>query len=203
MSGRRWAPAIDRFMEKVTPITESGCWIWLGCTIKAGYGRFNWDNRDSYAHIFSFEFHGGEIPEGCELDHKCRVRCCVNPDHLEAVIPRINKLRGISPPALNAQKTECPQGHPYDSTNTYVKPSGYRECRICVRAANRAASKRRTERKRRTHEVYKNKIEFQPEPTNSTAREDTPRAQSAEAAAGWVNSGVSDGDYFLCGATRG
>lgn len=155
MSGRQWAPAIDRFMDEVIPVTESGCWIWLGCTIKAGYGRFNWDKRDSYAHIFSFEFHGGNIPEGYELDHKCRVRCCVNPDHLEAVTPRVNKLRGVGAPALNAKKTRCPYGHPYDSTNTYTKPNGYRECRICVRAANRMARNRRTTM-RRNYEVHQN-----------------------------------------------
>ncbi len=129
----RWKAAIERFLDNIEPVTESGCWIWIGSTIKAGYGRFNWENRDSYAHIFSYEFHGRSIPNGYEVDHLCRVRCCVNPHHLEAVTPRVNKLRSNSPQAINAAKAFCPSGHEYSYINTYVRPVGDRQCRICIR----------------------------------------------------------------------
>jgi hypothetical protein len=69
------------------------------------------------------------------IDHLCRVRHCVNPDHLEAVTCRENLLRGETLQAANVAKTECPQGHPYDEENTYVYPNGRRDCRTCNAAA--------------------------------------------------------------------
>lgn len=38
----------------------------------------------------------------------------------------------------NSAKTKCPQGHPYDSENTYWAPSRKRHCRTCHRARLRA-----------------------------------------------------------------
>jgi hypothetical protein len=42
----------------------------------------------------------------------------------------------------NAAKTHCPDGHPYDEANTYVRPDGGRECRICRNASVRACMQR-------------------------------------------------------------
>jgi len=75
----------------------------------------------------------GEIPEGLQIDHLCRVPACVRPDHLEVVTPRINVWRGRSDAAKNALKTECPQGHPYDEKNTRRDWEGKRSCRECAR----------------------------------------------------------------------
>jgi hypothetical protein len=76
----------------------------------------------------------GAVPEGLELDHLCRVRGCVNPKHLEPVTHRENLMRGESWSAVNARKTHCPEGHPYDETNTYIDGKGRRRCRECARA---------------------------------------------------------------------
>jgi hypothetical protein len=137
----RWGDALERFHSKIMMVTESGCWIWLGTISgKAGYGRFNWNGRESTAHTFAYEYYRGPVPPGKELDHLCRVRSCANPHHLEAVTHRENILRGESPMACNAKKTQCPAGHPYDEANTYRKPgSGYRECRICIGGRSHAA----------------------------------------------------------------
>jgi hypothetical protein len=86
------------------------------------------------AHRVSYERYVGPIPEGAHLDHLCRNRACVNPEHLEPVSVQTNILRGVSPSAVNAAKTECLRGHPFDDENTYVCPAGKRRCRACKTA---------------------------------------------------------------------
>ena len=53
--------------------------------------------KTRFAHIVAYEVAKGPIPHGMEIDHKCRMRCCVNPDHLEAVTGSINVQRGLGP----------------------------------------------------------------------------------------------------------
>lgn len=72
------------------PVTETGCYLWIGSVGKKGYGQFGLGNDGSRnrvvrAHRFSYELKYGPVPIGLELDHNCRVRSCVNPDHLEPV----------------------------------------------------------------------------------------------------------------------
>ena len=77
---------LQRFMDKVEPVTESGCWIWNGTCQKNGYGRTAFGNHQSgFAHRWSYMHFVGAIPPGNEIDHLCRVRCCVNPNHLRTV----------------------------------------------------------------------------------------------------------------------
>jgi hypothetical protein len=125
--------------KKVIPVTESGCWIWGGTIAQHGYGIVNGygfgttDPKRQYAHRVFYILYKGPVPEGMEIDHLCRVRCCVNPDHLEAVTPKVNRLRGESFAAKHARKTHCPYGHPLVPENL-VKISTrpwYRGCREC------------------------------------------------------------------------
>ncbi|MBY4212857.1 HNH endonuclease [Rhodococcus fascians] len=74
---------------------------------------------------------------GLQIDHLCRNRRCVNPDHLEAVTPQVNTLRSTAITAVHAVKTHCPQGHQYSVENTYVSSRGGRHCRICRNEASR------------------------------------------------------------------
>lgn len=72
---------IDRFMDKVSPEPNSGCWLWIGAANPAGYGNMKlgpkkWDK----AHRISYRIHRGE-PNGV-VCHRCDVPSCVNPDHL-------------------------------------------------------------------------------------------------------------------------
>lgn len=122
----------ERFWSKVDK-TDS-CWLWTGATAGAGYGQLWVGGRRVYVHRFAYEQFVGPIPEGFQIDHLCRIHNCVNPAHLEAVTQRENVLRGVAPPAVNAQKTHCPQGHAYDAKNV----RGDRICRPCHRAQNRA-----------------------------------------------------------------
>ncbi|KKN74764.1 hypothetical protein LCGC14_0388060 [marine sediment metagenome] len=123
---------MERFWAKVT-YTEDGCWIWGKPS--NGYGVFWNGSRQQVAHRFLFESVNGAVPFGFELDHLCRVKRCVNPNHLEVVTRSQNTARGIGPSIARANqlaKTHCPHGHPYDEVNTYIKPNGgSRDCKIC------------------------------------------------------------------------
>ena len=127
--------AADRFWEKVD---KSGdCWEWTAARLPRGYGVFSWEQRQGYAHRFSYEQSVGPIPDGLEIDHLCRNPPCVRPDHLEAVTRRENMLRGTSPAAQQARQTHCKRGHVLAGDNVYVW-NQERHCRTC-RAMRRAA----------------------------------------------------------------
>lgn len=143
-------PVVERFAEHVA-LTDSGCIVWLAGTNAVGYGQFRLSPADGcrrvYAHRWSYEHHIGPIPDGLHLDHLCRVRHCVNPDHLEPVTLAENVLRGESGPAKNARKTHCPQGHPYSGDNLYVRPNArQRVCLQCRRTRDRVRGSRRNQK---------------------------------------------------------
>lgn len=134
----RAIPAMDRgrFMAKVIPVPESGCWIWEGSLCR-GYGSVCIDGKAYRAHRVSYQMHKGEIPEGLTIDHLCRVRCCVNPDHLEAVTNKENILRGTSPTAHNRRKTHCINGHELVPGNLKWNRNQFRQCHMCALQADR------------------------------------------------------------------
>lgn len=133
-AGKVTTPAEDRFRGHVTK-TANGCWLWQH-TDRAGYGTYFFaDGRRWLPHRWSYEHFRGPIPDGLEIDHLCRNRACVNPDHLEPVTRVENALRG--PGAI----TECVNGHPYTTENTYIRPDrGTRSCRTCNNHRSRLGS---------------------------------------------------------------
>lgn len=127
----------ERFWLKVEP--TGFCWYWTGGLNPGGYGRFFVERKSSVAaHRFAYEALVGLIPDGLKLDHLCRNRLCVNPDHTEPVTNRVNTLRGFGPTAQNARAMQCSDGHEFTEENTYVNRAGSRVCRTCMRAAQRA-----------------------------------------------------------------
>lgn len=142
----------ERFEAKYIPVTESGCWIWIGYidkSIRGGYGRFALNGRAKRAHRVAYELYRGEIPAGMTLDHLCRVRCCVNPDHLEVVTMDENRSRGMSPSAQHARRAHCLRGHLLTAENTWMRSDGGRRCRQCKRDASNAYTRSGKRRKRR------------------------------------------------------
>ena len=124
------------FMSNVE-ISDDDCWLWTGPIDRYGYGKLT-VHRDGnrhhlIAHRVAYQESVEPIPPGLVIDHLCRVRACVNPDHLEPVTNRVNLLRGKTHAALNAAKTHCGEGHEFTPENTYVDRSGSRECRACRR----------------------------------------------------------------------
>jgi len=123
----RVRPTAERFYEKVEK-TET-CWLFRGAIDPAGYGRFNDGGKSRLAHRIGYEFDRGPIPIGLVLDHLCRVRACVRPDHLEAVTVWENGHRS-APYSANGGRTACPNGHAYDLVE---RTTGRRRCRRCTR----------------------------------------------------------------------
>jgi hypothetical protein len=127
------AERIERFVERVP---FSGCWIWIGFIDWYGYGRVG----KKQSHRVAYELVNGPIPEGLVIDHLCRVRCCVNPAHLEAVTRAVNNERGAW-----SSKTHCAQGHEFDVNNTGTRTNGGRYCKECQREANRVSYRKRVD----------------------------------------------------------
>jgi hypothetical protein len=137
---------MDRFMSKVDkagPIPDyrpdlGPCWLWTGFIADTGYGKFTVGATSPRgAHRWLWEQINGPASSKLHIDHLCRVRRCVNPDHLELVTHSENIRRGAHP-RYNSLKTHCPQGHPYDEANTYWNVKGTsRSCRTCERERNR------------------------------------------------------------------
>ena len=118
-------------MGKVTK-TEKGCWEFAATTRQGNSYRQIQIVEDGrrvlrYAHRVAYEHLVGQIPEGMQLDHLCRNRICVNPEHLEPVTASENRLRAT------ALITECPSGHPYEGENAGLQRDGRRYCRACKR----------------------------------------------------------------------
>ena len=125
----RVLPYIDRSAG------EEECWLWTQYCIPQGYGMVWLAGRSHYVHRLAYEHFVGPIPVALEIDHRCEARNCANPGHMVLATHAENTLRSASnPAAINARKTHCPKGHPYDEANTYYPPGSkgrHRMCRAC------------------------------------------------------------------------
>lgn len=129
----------ERFWNKVDK--QEFCWIWTAYKDEKGYGIFQYQGSKK-AHRVSYELIKGEIPQDMMLDHLCKNKSCVNPAHLEVVSSRTNSLRAKNTIAyLNADKSHCPNGHPFLADNLIISKNGYngaRRCRKCKNEQERA-----------------------------------------------------------------
>jgi hypothetical protein len=126
-------------------VTESGCRIWLGAVTRGrghGYGigtpRLQPRFGSRYVHRVAYIMANGDLPKDLEMDHRCRVRCCINPAHLEAVTHTENIRRAVgSVVSENMRKTHCVNGHPFSGRNLHIQSQREpgrrptRRCRLC------------------------------------------------------------------------
>ena len=122
------------FWDRVEKTTN--CWNWTGALNTDGYGQIKIKQKYYQVHRLSYENSKGKIPVGLQIDHLCRNRKCVNPDHLEVVTIKENVMRSNGFPAQNSRKTRCPQGHEYSKENTGIsKLHNFtaRYCKACKR----------------------------------------------------------------------
>lgn len=121
--------AVASFWAKVRK--SDLCWEWVGALDSCGYGMVRNNLKSRKAHRVSYEWLVGPVPDGLEIDHLCRNRACVRPDHLEAVTHLENMSRGDAGKYL-AVRERCNAGHPFDKENTYIRADGGgRACRAC------------------------------------------------------------------------
>jgi hypothetical protein len=136
---------LARFFSKVR--IKHGCWEWIGAKNQTSYGLIEIHPKTCQAHRISYELVKGPIPEGLQLDHLCRNPSCVNPSHLEAVTCMENIRRGMSGRHHSSRhrqpKTHCLRGHEFTPENTYISPTGQKQCIICRRARDVARYQKR------------------------------------------------------------
>lgn len=130
-------PSLEKFWWFVDRTSE--CWLWTGRLTDRGYARDRMGGkRHVRIHRWSYERWKGPIPAGLEIDHICRNRSCVNPDHLEAVTHLENMARA------SAAYTHCVRGHEFTAETTRIEPAnGRRTCRKCLAIRMKAYNARR------------------------------------------------------------
>ena len=126
----------DRFWSKTAPATD--CIVWRGAQNTKGYGCYAINGVSHLAHRLAWEAVHGPLPAGLTIDHLCRVRACVNVEHMELVSVAENIRRQPRRLQVGGQ---CRNGHQISSdADLYVRGAGASECRACRASAKRRAS---------------------------------------------------------------
>ncbi len=145
---RRRLPVHARLYGRAERVA-GGCWNFMGYKDHAGYGRIVVDGKLRPAHCVSYELEHGPIPEGLEINHLCRNRACVNPEHLEAVSHRVNIQYSKGTTA-----THWGCGHERNESNTIRRATGIEACRRCICLKAKESYRRNAEKRRQAIKLY-------------------------------------------------
>jgi hypothetical protein len=128
---------LEDIWDHMTKMLPGGCLEWNEGCDRYGYGRARIDGRTVKVYRAAWEaWNDQRVPKGRCVMHLCDNPPCCEPTHLrlgtqaENVADMDRKGRRVN---SCSAKTHCPQGHPYDEVNTYVTPSGTRQCWTCKR----------------------------------------------------------------------
>lgn len=131
-------PKIDNVEKILARIAINGeCWEWSGCITTSGYGTIRINNGESskmyQSHRVMYSIFKKDIDDGIVIDHICKNRKCVNPEHLREVTMAFNCTENSdSPHAKHKAKTHCVRGHEFSKENTLILKNG-RKCKECSR----------------------------------------------------------------------
>jgi hypothetical protein len=153
LRGHMDAERQTHFWDRVDKAGPEGCWLWTSTVRRdSGYGQYvieewkkpdgTWTCRTARAHRVAYEIAVGPIPDGMTIDHLCKVKHCVNPQHMEVVTPEENARRG------NTRRGGlCKAGlHVMEGDNLIFRPSrssSSSECRACTNERRRRTEGRR------------------------------------------------------------
>lgn len=140
-----------RVRENTNVDPETECWLWTGKVSTSGYAVSRWRDRVVYEAMVT------KIPEGRHLHHRCNVRHCLNPSHLQPVTPArhlelhdTHRAGGEAAAKIAKARTACRRGHEYTPENTHTDAAGHRWCRACGRMrANRLYAEGRYAKQKR------------------------------------------------------
>lgn len=114
----------ERAATRVARSSVSGCWISGYSVASHGYAQIGWQENGGrwmvLAHRASWERSNGPVPPGMTLDHLCKEKRCVNPDHLRLLD---NFENGRRTHGRDWGEGECANGHP----NSFLEPDPHRK----------------------------------------------------------------------------
>lgn len=139
IQSKRGEPLLRRLENLSVPVTESGCWIWIGKADHNGYGLFNITSTGNpvMAHRLCYELTKGEIPKGLHLLHSCDTPPCINPAHLKPGTQKKNMQECVDRGRHDNGRTFaefCKNGHPLSGENLRIEVTGFRRCQTCRKA---------------------------------------------------------------------
>ena len=127
-------PFSVKFWSHVDLSNRTGCWSWIGAKCGDGYGRLSLNRKSFQAHRVALALDGYRLTSGLVVDHLCRNRACVRPDHLRETTHKEN----MTAPGTPAARDSCARGHLFSQENTSIDRRGARTCKICRRLRKRA-----------------------------------------------------------------